>query len=89
MLGYLKSYEATEVQTRDQGRPSCGQPIDDELVVLEHGAHDCGLHEQLGGACTWPEKGDVRGKAAGVGGVSPSSRERKMAISDADTIKCG
>ena len=43
----------------------------------------------LMGSCTWTEKCDLREEATRVDGVSPHSRERNMAISDAKIGKCG
>ena len=89
MLGDLKSVEATEFQSRDQRRPLRAEPLDHELVVPEHGTHNCGLHEQLEASCTCPKKGGACSEAAGVDDVSPHLRERKMAVSEAKTRRCG
>ena len=63
--------------------------FDRELVVPGPGTHNCELPEQLEAAHTLPTKCSVREESTGTDAVSPHSREKKMAASDAEIGKCG
>ena len=53
-------------------------------MVPEHGPHDNGFHQQHERACQSWEKRGGNGETIGINGVSPDSRERKMAVADTE-----